>query len=272
MALTVDQHIHSYFSGDSKTPMKDMIEAAIAKGLTCITFTEHMDYDYPESEHDPAGKFEVNTDSYLYELLVNRALYKDRIKILFGIELGLQPDIIRKNLLYIKNYNFDFVIGSAHLCNKKDPYYPSFFEGRSEKEAFAEYFECVVENIKAFSNFDVFGHLDYIVRYCPTKTANYSYSKYADYIDTILKLLIEKEKGLEANTGAFRNGLSEPNPNLDILKRYKELGGEILTIGSDAHSPEYIGDQFEKTASQLKECGFKYYCLFEDRMPEYKLL
>ena len=270
MPITADYHVHSYFSGDSDTPMEQMIQVAIAKGLKRICFTEHMDLDFPyEVTGDKPGMWEVNTDSYLYELLMMRQKYSSQIDILFGIELGLQPSVVKENLIFARSHEFDFIIGSSHLCNGMDPYYPAFYEGRSEEEAYREYFNSILDNIKAFHNFDVYGHLDYVVRYGPNKDADYSYSKYKDVIDPILSYLIENEKGIELNTAGLLKGLKDANPCKDIIKRYKELGGEIITVGSDSHTPDTLGTHFDKAAEILTDCGFKYYCAFANRIAEY---
>lgn len=272
MAIIADQHLHSSFSGDSDCPMEKMVQAAIAKGLKYITFTEHMDYDFPVTPDTPAGYFEVNTDSYLYELLSLRARYENDIHILFGIELGLMPSVVRKNIMLTKAHEFDFIIGSSHLCNGRDPYDPAFFACRSEREALEEYFRSELENIRCYSYYDVYGHLDYAVRYCPSKGANYSYADYTDLIDEILSGLIEQEKGIEVNTGSLANGMSRPNPCEDIIRRYRELGGEIITIGSDSHDDRTIAFGFDRVTEMLKQNGYKYYSLFEGRIAEYKLL
>ena len=272
MPITADFHMHSSFSGDSDAPMEAMIQKGIELGLTHMCFTEHNDFDFPVCEETPEGTFELNVDAYLYDLLKYREKYKDKLNILFGIELGLQPQVMRQNSILAKSYDFDFIIGSSHICNKKDPYYPPFYEGRSEEEAYREYFESILENIKKFSNFDVYGHLDYVVRYGPNKDANYSYAKYRDILDPVLELLIDKGKGLEINTGGVKSGLTERHPCTDILKRSRELGGEIITIGSDAHSPEVLTAHFDRAADVLKECGFKYYTIFEKRVAEFKKL
>jgi histidinol-phosphatase (PHP family) len=268
MPIKADYHMHSAFSGDSKTPMEDMVTKSIELGLTHICMTEHYDPDYiytPEEE----GMFELNTDSYLYELLKLRKKYEDKIYLGFGVELGLQPHIKRQLAVYAKSHDFDFIIGSSHICNRKDPYYPTFFEGRDEDEAHQEYFESVLECVKSLPYFDVYGHLDYVVRYGPTKNDKYTYDKHKDVFDKILLHLIEEGKGIEINTGGFRAGLGQPNPCLDIIKRYRELGGEIVTIGSDAHTPNDIATDFDKVCEILKDCGFKYYCIFQARLPEY---
>lgn len=272
MAITADFHMHSSFSGDSDTPMEEMILKGIELGLTHMCFTEHNDFDFPITEETPEGIFDLNPDAYLFDLIKYRQKYADRIHLLFGMELGLQPQLLRQNSILAKGYDFDFIIGSSHICNKKDPYYPPFYEGRSEEEAYREYFESVLENIKKFSNFDVYGHLDYVVRYGPNKDQNYTFEKYQDILDPILKLLIENGKGIELNTGGLKNGLKEFNPCSAILKRYQAFGGEIITIGSDAHVTNNIAAHFSKAADILQDCGFKYYTIFEKRIPEFKRL
>ena len=272
MAIKADYHLHSYFSGDSDTPMEQMILKGIELGLTQMCFTEHNDFDFPITELDPEGKFECNIDSYLYELIGLREKYQNKIKILFGLELGLQPHLARRHAILSKSYDFDFIIASSHICNGKDPYYPPFYEGRSEEDAYREYFASIIDNIKKFKNFDVYGHLDYVVRYGPNMDAEYTYEKYRDLLEEILRLLIEEEKGIEINTGGLVRGLRDLHPCKDILKRYRELGGEIITIGSDAHKPSDIARSFDRAANVLQDCGFKYYTTFENRLPEYHRL
>lgn len=271
MPIRADYHLHSSFSGDCDVPMETMILAGIERGLSQMCFTEHYDIDFPYGEH-PTHIFDLNTDSYLYDLIRLRSKYADSIEILFGVELGLQTHITRQLAQYVKSFDFDFIIASSHVCNQCDPYYPAFFEGRSEEEAYREYFLSIYENIRKFENFDVYGHLDYVVRYGPNKDRDYTYDKYKDIFDRILTLLLEKEKGIELNTGGLQSGLSEPNPCMALLKRYRELGGEIITIGSDAHQSTDIGFAFEKAADILAACGFRYYTVFRGRMPEYKKL
>lgn len=272
MPILTDCHLHSSYSGDSEAPMEEMILKGIERGLSAMCFTEHNDFDFPYRPGDPQDLFLLRTDPYLYDLLRLREKYEGKIKILFGVELGLQPNAMRPNVVLAKSYDFDFIIGSSHVCNGRDPYYPDFYEGRSEEEAYREYFTSIYENIKKFSNFDVYGHLDYVVRYGPGKDADYSYEKYQDILDSILKLLIEKGKGIELNTGGVESGLKELHPCTGILKRYRELGGEIITIGSDAHAPERIAAHFDRAESVLKECGFQYYTVFEKRTAEFKKL
>lgn len=272
MAVKADFHLHSSFSGDSTAPMEDMILKGISLGLNTMCFTEHMDMDYVYPNPGEEGMFELNTDSYLYELIRLKEKYAGQIKILFGVELGVQPHLRRQLAVYAKSFDFDFIIASSHLCNRKDPYYPSFYEGRSDEEAYREYFNSVLDHLKTFENFDVYGHLDYVVRYGKTKDADYCYEKYRDVLDPILETILEKEKGIELNTGAINYHLKELNPCTDLLKRYRSLGGEIITVGSDAHKPDAVAKGFDYAADVLTECGFQYYTTFENRMPEFHRL
>ena len=186
MPILSDCHLHTHHSGDSKAPMEDMIRRGIELGLTTMCFTEHNDFGFPDYPDLPSDTFLLNVDSYLYELLALREKYAGQIKLLFGLELGLQPEVFRENAILARSYEFDFIIGSSHLVNGKDPYYPDCFEGRTDEEVYRAYFEAELANIRKFSNFDVYGHLDYVVRYGASRDAEYSYDKYKDILDNIL--------------------------------------------------------------------------------------
>lgn len=260
-----DTHMHCRFSGDSAAEPEAMIQAAIEKNLTGICFTDHLDYDYQEEP----GLFLLDIDSYQKEILKLQETYQAILPVRFGIEVGLQPHIVSKNRAVTASHPFDFVIGSSHVVHGTDPYYPNYYEGRSEHEAYREYFESILENLQADADFDVYGHIDYVVRYGPNKNQFYTYEKYAGLIDEILVLIIEKGKGIELNTAGFKYGLGHPNPTEEILHRYRELGGTILTIGADAHKPEHIAYDFQKIPAILKQAGFTHYTVFKNRQPEF---
>ena len=269
MPITADFHLHSSFSGDSDIPMERMIERGIAIGMETMCFTEHMDMDYPYKKEEESGLFDLDTAAYVRGIARCKEEYEGRIHLRFGIELGIQPHLAKELEAYIRKYNFEFVIASSHVCNGKDPYYADFYKGRTQERAYLEYFQSILDNLKVFHDFDVYGHLDYVVRYGPEKDRDYSYGKYKDILDEILHRLAESGKGLEVNTGALPHKLKELNPCTDIIKRYRELGGEIITVGSDAHSPERIGEGFDRATDILKSCGYKYYAVFAGRKPEF---
>lgn len=272
MSITSDFHMHSSYSFDSEEPMQNMIEAAVSKGLKNICFTEHMDIGAPITPEWPEHSWEVNVDSYLYNLLMLKDKYADKLEIQFGIELGLQQSVFRENAVCAKEHDFDFIIGSIHFVNGIDTYWPEYFEGRSVNAAVTEYFKTTLNNVRQFNNFDVLGHMDYVVRTIPGGESLYVPSDYSDLTDEILETIIEKEKGLELNTSQLKKGFSQANPCLELLKRYRELGGEIITVGSDAHKAEHVGSDFDKAEAFLKEAGFKYYTTFSGRSPSFQKL
>ncbi len=264
MKILSDYHVHTSFSGDCNIPPETMIQRAIDRGIRHLCLTDHMDYDYEES----GVCFEFDPKEYFRRLLVMKEQFADQIDLAIGVELGLQPYLSKKHHNLVFSNPFDFVLGSIHLVHSRDPFFSSYFEGRSEQEAFLEYFECILQNLQAYSNFDVFGHLDYVVRYGPNKNRNYSCHTYRELLDEILRALIKKDIGLEVNTGGYKYGLKAPNPCPEIICRYRELGGRIITLGSDTHVPDYLAYEFDRAAELLKACGFRSYFIFHNRKAE----
>ena len=260
-----DTHMHCHFSGDSEAAPRDMIESAIKKGLSGICFTDHLDLDYREEP----GYFDLDFENYQAEIATLKEEYKNRIEVLWGIELGLQTHVASQNLDIVKAFPWDFVIGSTHLVDHIDIYYPSYYEGRTERSACRRYYESILENLATDVDFDVYGHIDYIVRYLPSKGKTVTYEKYADLIDEILRKIIEKGKGIELNMAGYKYGLEHPNPTEDILRRYRELGGEIITLGSDGHKPDQIAWDYWRVPDLLKNAGFDYFTVFKNRKPEF---
>lgn len=264
LKILSDYHVHTSFSGDCSVSPELMIQNAIERGIRHLCLTDHMDYDYT----DGGVLFEFDPEEYFRRLRLIKDSFDGQIDLSIGIELGLQPYLSKKHHNLVFSYPFDFVIGSIHLVHGHDPYFPSFFEKRTEQDAYQEYFQCVLQNLKAYSNFDTFGHLDYVVRYGPNKNQYYSYEKYQEILDEILRTLVKRDIGLEINTGGYKYGLGSPNPCTEIIIRYRELGGKIVTLGSDAHDPVYLAYEFDRTAELLKTCGFQSYYIFHNRKPE----
>ena len=260
--ITADYHLHTNFSSDSDTPMEAMVEQAVKLGLTQICFTDHMDYDFPE-KYEMTFQFDV--DAYCRKIEEMQHIYGSKIKILRGIELGLKPNIIPQLKELLNKYSFDYVIGSSHLVDNIDQYYNEFWENKTEEEGILKYFESIIENVHAFPGFDTYGHIDYIVRYAPNKNHDFSYEKYADILDEVLKTIISAGKAIEVNTAGYKYGLGHPNPQEDIITRYFELGGKYITIGSDGHKPEHMAYDFERVREMLLSLGIKEYAVFEKR-------
>lgn len=276
--IQADMHMHTWFSTDSEACPCDMADEAVRKGLKTICFTDHFDKD--DLEWGEEGIFDV--DAYFVEMQKLQEEYAGKLNIRIGIELGLRTYLKDYYEELTKKYPFDFVIGSVHNVPYKkdaegnilytDPAAEKLFTDRTDKEAYRLMMEITLENVRTSDCFQTLGHLDYVVRYGKSREKEYSYTDYADIIDEILKLLIEKEKGLEVNSAGLKYGLPFAHPHPDVLKRYRELGGEIITIGADAHKPEHIAYDFAKAEEILKSCGFKYYTEFFEQKPVFKQL
>ena len=276
--IQADMHMHTWFSTDSEACPRDMADEAVRKGLKTICFTDHFDKD--DLEWGEEGIFDM--DAYFVEMQKLQEEYAGKLNIRIGIELGFRTYLKDYYEELTKKYPFDFVIGSVHNVPYKkdaegnilytDPAAEKLFTDRTDKEAYRLMMETTLENVRTSDCFQTLGHLDYVVRYGKSREKEYSYTDYADIIDEILKLLIEKEKGLEVNSAGLKYGLPFAHPHPDVLKRYRELGGEIITIGADAHKPEHIAYDFAKAEEILKSCGFKYYTEFFEQKPVFKQL
>ena len=265
-----DSHVHSLYSSDSTESMEAIINTCIDKGYRYVYFTDHHDTDFPINPESPSMDFQLDFENYVNEIADLKEKYRNIIDVRIGVEQGICPDTASKISAISDAYPFDFIIGSSHLTSLSngDPYYPSYYEGRSNIEAYREYFLSEAENVLLTDGFDVYGHLDYAVRYCPDSSFLYNFEDYRDIVELLLKRLIEHGKGIEINTAGITK-IGFPHPHIEALKLYKQLGGEIITIGSDAHSKENIGFGFETAFDIMSLIGFKYYTVFCERKPEF---
>ncbi len=270
--ITADYHVHSNFSSDSTAPMEHMVDRAIQLGMKKLCFTDHMDFDFPA-----VGEltFVFDMEEYLKKITELREQYDGKIQLLTGIELGLQPHLGTILNDFIPRYPLDFIIGSSHVVDGMDPYYPQYWESKTVEEGIRAYFQSIIDNCKAINGFHVYGHLDYIIRYVPGMTkekADYAYPLYRDILDEVLSTLISQGKGIEINTAGYKYGLGYPHPKAEILNRYRELGGELITIGSDAHDPQHLCYDFKSACDLLLSLGFQYYATFLQGRPVFEKL
>jgi len=266
--MVSDYHLHSDFSGDCKVPMGDMIQAAIEKGIQRLCFTDHHDLDFPSTTID----FTLDLEGYTSAINQFKERFGSQITLLAGIEFGMQSHLYSQLHDLISRYNFDFVLASSHLSKGNDVYDPIYFETRSQKEGYLEYFEDMLGHVKNCQDFDVYAHLDYVIRYGKFKNKTMVYADYCELLDEILVTLIKNGKGIELNTSGIRYGLGHPHPSPSILKRYYELGGTIVTLGSDAHHPKHLISHFEDGRKLLQSIGFKYHTTYIKRQAEFHQL
>ena len=234
-----DFHMHSCFSADSDAPMEAMIQAAIARGLSEICFTEHIDFHHPDME------FLVDMPAYIRTLETYKSQYKDKILIHTGIELGIEPNNLSDSLAFYREYRsaVSFWIGSCHVFDGGDPYDRDFFSRMPASQVYRDYFDGVLYLVEHFPYADTYGHLDYVMRFDPSPE-KYSLDAFSSQIDAFLSAIIRQNRALELNTGSYRNGLNHPHPNWPVIHRYIELGGTWVTTGSDAHTPKDIASHF----------------------------
>ena len=264
LMLRSDCHLHSCYSTDSETPPALQAEAAYRAGLKEICFTDHCDPGFP------GGEFQLDFDACFHAVSALQETWGNKLKIRAGLELGLRPEpAFRAEILEASEKEpFSFIIGSTHLVDGADTYLPEAWEGKDARAIVRRYYEQTLENIRLFDCFDSYGHLDYISRTIPDFTGYvYRFEDYADIVDEILKELIARGKALECNTAGYRYAMKQPNPGEVILRRYRELGGELLTTGSDAHCPGHVALGFEEAYALLRRCGFRYIAVFDNRRP-----
>ena len=257
---SIDYHIHTKFSGDSDASPVEYVKQAIKMQLEEICFTDHRDFDYP------IDSFDLDIETYYQTIMALKKEYQDKIKIKWGIEIGLDLNYFQEINDLINQYPFDFVIGSIHVINHTEFYYGDFFKGLSKEQAHRHFFEETLKCVKAFDCFNVLGHLDYIMRYGPYDNKKVEHAKYQDIIDEIFKTLIDKGKGIEVNTSGYAVNGNCGFPNYNQVKRYFDLGGRIITIGTDSHTVDRIGQHVEDVKDNLKKIGFKEISTFTNRI------
>jgi histidinol-phosphatase (PHP family) len=251
-----DSHVHTTFSTDSKMNIEDAIKRSEELSIGLIV-TEHMDINYPS-----LNKFVFNQDEYFKQ-------YSKYIspKLLLGIELGMRMDCIEENRNLVERYPFDYVIGSVHLVDNIDLYTNIFYKGKSKNEAYEKYLKYMLDCLRSYNFVDSLGHIDYIARYAFYKDKEIYYENFADYIDEVIKAAILNNIVLEINTRRFNN-ISAVDNLKKIYKRYYELGGRMVTLGSDSHTVQDIGSHFQLAKNLADSCNLKP-VYFKKRKPEY---
>ena len=261
----IDCHIHSKFSTDGEMTPETACEKAYDIGLEGLTFTDHLDFDFPG-----AASFD-NIDFSEYSIYLDKLKeqYTKKLLVLKGIEVGIQPHVLEESLKTVRGVNFDYVLASVHLIDGIDPYCRDYYSGKSIKEAYELYLQKILYTVAAFEDYDNIGHMEYIIRYAGYDDRTLRYNNHTDIFDQILKELITRGKGFEINTGSFRDkpGIVTAQYDAAVLKRYRELGGEIISLASDAHNPDYIGYKFDYFGDMLLDCGFTHVAHFEKRKP-----
>ena len=269
-----DYHVHTDYSDDSVYLMEDVVKDAIKKGLKEIAFTDHVDYgikkDWDEGNIEYRDNNEpfanVDYPKYFKEIEELKVKYPE-ITIRRGLEFGIQVHTIEKFEKLFARYDYDFVIMSCHQVEDKEFWTQDFQKGRTQKEYNERYYQELIDLTKLYKNYSVLGHLDLITRY--DEAGYYPFENIKPMITEILKQVIADGKGIEVNTSYHRYGLKDMTPSRDILRLYKELGGTVITIGSDSHKEEHLGAYIEEAKEELRQLGYTHFCTFEKMTPIY---
>jgi histidinol-phosphatase (PHP family) len=186
-----------------------------------------------------------------------------------GIEVGLQDFVAEENLDIVRRHPYDFVIGSFHAAEGKDLHTGAYYKGKTALQSYRDFYAYTWQCLKSYKDYDVLGHINLVARYAHfAPPEEVRQELYLDLVEEILKLVIEDGKGIEVNTSSFRYQTPQMYPSIEMLALYRQLGGEILTIGSDAHYPEHIGHEFKYVVDLLESMGFNYLTTYEQRRPK----
>ena len=260
MYLT-EYHHHTDNSFDSKAEMDEVCELAIKNGINEICFTEHFSVNptAPTYGH-------MNFDRYFAQVKECREKYRGRLVIKVGVEL-CEPHLLKEEYEQaLSNLDLDFILGSVH--NIEENKLRKYMQGKSRYEVYQGYFE-EVHSMVSEADIDVIAHLDLMKRYAKDSIGNYKLLEFQDVIESILSKAIGRGIGIEINTSGLADGkVEETFPSMDILRLYKSLGGEILTIGSDSHRAKSVGSHLADAISMAKKVGFEYIYTFEMRKPK----
>ncbi len=259
-----DFHMHSRVSFDGHASGLAMAQAAKAAGVRELCFTDHLDYD-------PLGKMgclAFDTAEYNREY---DTLEVPGITIRRGMEFCMTGDNAEQFQKDLQRRPFDFVLGSIHFVDDLDVYFEDWWRGKTVFQSERRFLEETLVCAELHDAFDVLAHLTYIAKTrCHPAPRPVPFAQHREVIDEILKVLVRKNKGLELNTsGVDRCG--DFLPTVDIFRRFRELGGQIVTIGSDAHTPDRAGQYAFQACAILKDI-FGHVCTFENRQPVFHKL
>lgn len=275
--MKVNYHVHCEYSDDSVYPIESVVQDAIQFKIEEICFTDHVDYGIKKDWDE--GKIEyrhgepianVNYPLYFKEIEILQNKYKNQIRIKKGLEFGMQVHTIPQYKKLFETYPMDFIILSCHQIDDKEFWTQDYQHGKTQKEIHDGYYKELLLLVQNYKDYSVLGHLDVITRYDPY--GDYPFELIKETVTEILKTVIQDGKGIEVNTSCYHYHLKDLTPSRDILKLYYELGGRLITIGSDSHKKEHLNSHIEEIKEELKTIGFTQFCTFDAMKPTYHSL
>ncbi len=258
----VDMHTHTNNSFDGNYPVEEMCEAAIEKGVKVIAFTDHVEMDFFREKG-----FDKDAENSYKDIVRAKEIYKDKLEVCVGVELGEPTYYTQEAELLINSRDYDFVIGSIHNLRKTDDFCELKYDGLDVEALLDTYFN-ELKVLADWAKFDTFAHLTYPLRYIVGENKiPVNMEKYQKDIDEILSILVSKDKALEINTSGLRQPIGITMPDESIIRRFKELGGKMITVGSDSHFTQHVGAGIEEGMKIAKNAGFDSVYIFRKRQP-----
>ena len=269
MKTLADIHIHSDNSFDAESSVRELCESALEKGIGTIAITDHM--EAPEiklGDRSVFGNMLKQISKSVSDAQTCKDEFDGRLRVLRGMELGEpmhEPKLTKKAM---ELSDFDFVLASIHNIRDTEDFYFFLYDEKNVPILLERYFDELLETAEN-ADFDSLAHLTYPLRYIVERTdIKPDLGPYAETIDNIFKTLVKREKALEINTSGLFNPIGVTLPDIDLIKRFRELGGKFITIGSDAHKAEDVGRGVEKGLEAARLCGFEHFTIFENRFPK----
>lgn len=257
-----DTHIHSIHSFDGNHSVNDMCDNAIKNGAIGVCFTDHCDIDMNDFEPRAFAK------SAFEDIDNAKKEYDGRLKVLNGIELGQGIYLKDESLSILNSYNYDFVIGSIHNLKNMEDFYFLDYKKYDIKELLTRYFEDLLK-LAQWNKTDTLAHLTYPLRYIVAREhIKVDLTDYNEHIVAIFEELIRNDMALELNVSGLFMDMKDTLPSIDIIKMYHDVGGKLVTVGTDSHYKEKICLGLDKGYNILKECGYKEFTIFENRKPK----
>ena len=266
--ILCDIHTHSDNSFDAKSSVDAMCEAAVKRGLSVLAVTDHCEAEYIRCGEDcEFGSFDRQIPKSIADIRAAQKKYEGKLKLLCGLELGEpmhDPEQTKQALAY---GDFDFVLASVHnLCGRDDFYYMDF-KTVDVGEILREYFDELAETA-AFPHFDSLSHLTYPLRYIVEREGYYpDLTPFEGQIENIFNILIKNKKALEINVSGLFKPIGRTLPDLRLVKKFRDMGGEHITLGTDAHSADMVGKGIVEGVAVAKQAGFSHYTIFENHRP-----
>lgn len=255
----IDLHTHTCHSFDSEADPCALCDAAVTAGLSALAITDHVDM--------PACK-EADTAASVADARALQAAYDGRLLVLAGVELGEPLHDPAQTARLLDTYAFDVVLASLHNVQDQLDFYDIAPADPALPALLDRYFDELLAMV-AWGRFDVLAHLTYPWRYLAPEAREPALRARWERVDAVLRALAHSGKALEINTSGYRQGLGEPLPGLEVARRFREVGGDCVTLGSDAHTPAVVGDAVDRGIDVARAAGFAYVTVYREHKPSW---